>query len=662
VLTNVVATLREDSVGIDFDPVDGAVDYRVYLLPDMSDVTVNSDSSLTIKNATYRCAGLRQTYDLPNGVNIDTSQGGCLGSGYTGPLAFGPNTNCPWTASIPSNPTLGYVYVEAGAGRVPVYAVGVHPTAPEVGWRETRPKIYTTDATLRQTLLGQGGRDDGIVFYVPAAAGSDTQTVYHSTENVSQGVVAEHYFGSGDVASRAMDATPPAPAFQVLAASAQGTEPLMAVFYEPGQNHTELAVGKERFNRAANQGDTPLWHLEWSGLTQPTTLVVEALSSGCPYPGVLSAQTLNVSNHDPFLTLAQMQQSSATGEVFINGMYDTPGRGNGSPAYLQTPTASPIPVARSYIQVAPQPHNPSDWDWYEGFSPGSDFGSVTSVPGCTEGGMPGENCGHWVSSKFDISGYRFDESDNHYVFTYGNVLGQLWTIFDDVGADTTGKLRFTPLQKANIDSDPNTFLHVTWSVNALGTDRRYPQLFVSDQSAPVQSALANADTNTLLLQTIQGPSMRFELQAFHGLVNGKEWDVNNQAPFHALVDVDNWNANPSTKTIPPAEPLFEHTGLDRMTKFDAYISSGRTYLFVDGTPAGCTQYPSGFSLTGSVTVTFGDVLYHEGAEVICEQTRPFAFMHGHECLETVRHWDDIGFKSGVPAPTWDDGKFPCEAY
>ena len=53
---------REDSVGIDFDPVDGAVDYRVYPLPEPTPtITVNADGSLTIDDAIYRCAGLRQT-------------------------------------------------------------------------------------------------------------------------------------------------------------------------------------------------------------------------------------------------------------------------------------------------------------------------------------------------------------------------------------------------------------------------------------------------------------------------------------------------------------------------------------------------------------------------------------------------------------------------
>ncbi|MGA7123426.1 MAG: hypothetical protein WBY94_25205, partial [Polyangiaceae bacterium] len=171
-LTNVTALEREDSVGIDFDPVDNAVDYRVYPLPDPSTVTTNADGSLTIKNAIYRCAGLRQTFDLPNNTSNSLNKASA-GQVY----ASGAYS---WGATVPAKPALGYVYVTPASDRIPVYAIGVHATAPESGWRESRPKIYTTDAAQRKTLLNQGGRDDGIVFYAPAAASAATQTIYGS--------------------------------------------------------------------------------------------------------------------------------------------------------------------------------------------------------------------------------------------------------------------------------------------------------------------------------------------------------------------------------------------------------------------------------------------------------------------------------------------------
>jgi hypothetical protein len=664
-LTNVVAQQREDSVGIDFDPVDNAVDYRVYVLPNDSDVTTNADKSVTIKNAVYRCAGVRQTLDLPNNTGNDLTH---PDAGQT--YAYNQYS---WQATVPANPTLGYVYVTPASDRQPVYAIGVHPATNENGWRETRPKIYTTSSATRQTLLSKGGRDDGIVFYVPATSSSSTTTVYHSENNFNS-TYAEYYFTSADMAAHASDnVTPPTAAFPILTAAADGTKPLMAVLYQPSQFHTELAVGKERFKRAASQGPGPLWHLEWSGVTKPTTLVVEALASGCPFQGFLSPQALSAPPHQTLYTLQQLQQASRSGEVFINGQYTLPGgtTSNGTP-FLTTTTSSPVVMARSFVQVSPQPHDATAWDYYQGFSGDGALGAETPSTdqascSCSSRGTPCDNgsgfCGYWTSPILNFGFYEADDPNHVPVFTHGQTLGQLWHVFDDWGQDVTGTVRFTAPTRPAIPSDSSKYLHVTWSVNAVSTDRRYPQLIVSDQPGSAQTAFANPNGNTVLLQTIVGPSVRFEAQAFHGLVNGAPWAVNNQSTHHGLIDADGWSGSSGTGTMQPSEPVFEHIGVDRMTKFDAYFSSGRVFTFVDGTPAGCVQYPTGvnFAMGGNVSLTFGDVLYHEGApdELVCSNERTYAFLHSHECTESKRHWDDLGFKSGVDAPTWDFTNFPC---
>jgi hypothetical protein len=52
-------------------------------------------------------------------------------------------------------------------------------------------------------------------------------------------------------------------------------------------------------------------------------------------------------------------------------------------------------------------------------------------------------------------------------------------------------------------------------------------------------------------------------------------------------------------------------------------------------------------------VTFGDVIYHSGADSV------FAFHRAHQQQFAKRHFDNLGFKSGVEAPMWDEGRFPC---
>jgi hypothetical protein len=486
----------------------------------------------------------------------------------------------------------------------------------------------------------------------------------------------QSYFLSAGMAAHAMDPTPPAPAFEVLTSAAAGTVPLQVVTYTSDQVHDELTVGTERYKRALYQGDGPTWHLEWAGLTQPTTLVVEALKTGCPYQGFLSAQHLEAPPHQTFYTLAELQAASPTGEVFINGEYDNV-------------TAAPVPIARSFISVTPQPHDPAQWDWYQGFNPGTDLGAVTPLDfqgTVTHFSCSSEGCLS-QDSVFQIGAYELDAPNDVAVFTWGQFQGQLWEAFDDTGQDVTGRVRFSALQTATVAAD--TFLHVTMSVNTVATTRRYPQIIISDQPLPVDctqtfcgggNGIGNANSNTVLFQVFNGPAMQLEAEAFHGLVNGATWNVNNQAPNHDFVDSDPNGAltDPQFAALSPvADPPFEHAGLDRMTKIDAFVSTQRMYLFMDGQPAGCSGYPSNFNMApGNVTVTFGDVLYHELApDFVCGDPQMFQFASKHQCTETSRHFDDLGFKSGVAAPatgapavlggssfTWDETRLPCAAY
>ena len=153
------------------------------------------------------------------------------------------------------------------------------------------------------------------------------------------------------------------------------------------------------------------------------------------------------------------------------------------------------------------------------------------------------------------------------------------------------------------------------SVNIVSSDRRYPQLIISDQPLPIDcnqtfcgggNGIGNARSNTVLIQPILGPPMRIEAEIFHGFVNGSPWNVNNQAPQHEFLDSDpNAALSPSAFAAlnPSANPPFEHAGMDRMTRFDAFLSTQRLYLFLDGAPAGCTQVPSDFAMQpGAVTV------------------------------------------------------------
>jgi hypothetical protein len=622
-LTNVWGTVTGDSVKIHFDPVDGAKDYRVYVLPADGDVSAAGDGHVSVRNATYRCAGDRMApapsldavtqasswmHTLVDNQPVD---------GYTRPLA---------------EATLGYVFATPASDRKPVYALGDPGGNADNEcyfgrWNESRVKKYVTSDSERAMLIAQRWRDDGIAFYVPLSGGVP---VYVSENK------GNRYFFSA--AAEAQKRTSPTVAFNVLSNSTSDTLPLKRVFYQNncGLSHDELVAGEARFQRAYHQGDQPLWDLHYSGLTGTTTLVIEALDDKCPWPGMLApaaspAFSGGGGDYPEWITLAAAHAASATGEVFING------QGDGT---------SPKPIARAFVSVTPTPV--SGLDWFEGFD--KPLASFVDNPEC---GEPTHNC--WqefrqASSELDTL-FLSVETTRH---AFSEQLGELWTALADVGADVPGKFHMTVKKPAQMNDD--TFLYVTMETDTFTTGRRYPQILISDRMAPVYWGIPSG--HTLVIQNETDNTSSWPNQFQIEVCNERIWDVNQQCPaFHDVHE--NLDPNDSSKVVglAPALEVGEHSGLDRATTWEVYASTKRVYLFLDGKAHGCADLPSGGGpAAGPVSVTFGHVLYHSAVDSMVGLS-DFVMKHGQ--TESHRHFDNLGFKSGVAAPDWNEQLFPC---
>jgi hypothetical protein len=385
-----------------------------------------------------------------------------------------------------------------------------------------------------------------------------------------------------------------------------------------------------------------LFSAVWSGITEPTTLVVEALSAGCPFQGHLSTEAMPMQSvgdivHQPWLTLDDVRAASATGEVFINGHYDASSR--------------PAPIARSFIKVSPQPH--PKMDFLATFAAGEQKEEFSTVP------CGGENCYQTWRQQSKTFDQMFINAENSTkkgegLFTYGPALGQWWMSYADVAADTNGKYRLTANQKATISADK--FLHVTMEVDAYSTARRYPQIIISDGDAPVQYTLEKS--HSLIIQpraVIYGGTdnlgdypAAYELQ----VCNLRTWDVNNQCPVYDLYHVMDGS---KIVRLAPNDEVGEYGSADGSVLFDVFASTTRAYLFLQGKPYGCAELPDKIMQAGPMTVTWGDALYHSAVD------HTFSFHKSHMLVEQRRHFDNLGFSSGVPAPTWDESRFPCAA-
>jgi hypothetical protein len=642
-LSNVQVAMNGGRATITFDPVDDARDYRVYALPSNDNIQLASDGSVVIQNAIYRCAGTLHTPAVKrddeavqdHGINTRVAS---TVNGYTRTLG---------------EATLGYVYTtaDAVAGLVPVYVVGNPDIESDneyfYRYQASRDKKYTTSATEYATLVAAGWRDDGIAFYVPGTASAGTKPVLTNTSLSDTGTSPRYYLNQGaELTARGAGGF--STAFNVLTAAAPGAKPLMRVFYQNccGRSRDELAVGQANFTRIRNQGlGNPATTLHYSGITSSKTLVVEALDRSCPFQGNISshsvaAQTISFGTysiaHSAWSTIPELQGRVTNGEVFINGQSDTV-------------VGKPKAIARAYVTLSPATRPQMDW-----MSTPASFSEAFTVIPC---GSPDGNCFQQFRQQSATYDMQFMSAETNH-WTVGNVEGELLVNYADWAADTNGKFRATVrTQKATIAS--NSFMHATMEVNAVGSARRYPQMIISDQNAPVQFNLING--RSLVLQTFADFPSRLDLE----ICDHVTWEVNAQCPRYIFRHKRN-SAGAITGINPIPESDQFLAAVDAATKFDLYASSTRAYVFVNGKPYGCANLASKTGVspipvapTGQVTVTFGDALYHSSADDNFNVKMPGSFISRRFGVSTSRHYDNLGFSSGVSAPAWDETKFPC---
>ena len=624
-----------DGADIEFDRVAGAKDYRVYALPSDSQIQLAPDGTMTVPNAVYRCAGERGGVLINNDGPPHPTYGNVWASQLHG------TWEGQYFNRADSDSLLGYVYKMPAADRLPVYGVG----DPSAGFgcyagvsEDTRARVYTTSLAERLDKLALGWRDDGIRFYVPAhESGATHKLLTADGWSWQSSPVEKLIMSEGSAEATAVGVfsglardSGGKPMFAVLAASAPDAYPLYRINYTGCFTSSDvLAVGQADFDYLRFEGTPTLNALHWSGLTQATTLVIEALDQGCPYPGALSPESIPARDwYKQWLTMAEMKAHSPTGEVYLNGQFD--------------PANKPKATARSFIQVAPQAL--PKMDFFADFNPSSPVEVFT----------PSTRCSGWARACYDSPNFFTDfysvEGDRHSI---GVVNGELMVRLADVGADVNGMVRITSRTSAQIAS--NNYLHVSMDVDNFIGSRRYPQIIVSDRPVPVQDSLDQG--TTVILQTRGDWPGAAEIQ----LCDHRIWAVNNQCPTFNLTS--NPAALPAgVSGIRPFHMVSDGAGLDRTYRFDGYISSQRAYVFMNGSPYGCAIFPAANATPhGQVSVTWGHVLYHSGVS-----WWPFdsyisdAAAATSEKIESLRHYDNLGFSSGVALPTWDEQRFPCE--
>jgi hypothetical protein len=160
------------------------------------------------------------------------------------------------------------------------------------------------------------------------------------------------------------------------------------------------------------------------------------------------------------------------------------------------------------------------------------------------------------------------------------------------------------------------------------------------------------------------------------LCDQRAWAVNNQCPAFRFEHVDpapGASGYADGANFTPHPELLEHAQQDDSARYELYLSTKHAYVFFEGQPYGCADLanrtsvdPSGAPLvpnpvavpTGAVSVSFGEAVYHLGAEYgVYNIWSPF--VTAHSPAANLRHYDYFALKSGVSAPAWDETRFPC---
>lgn len=659
-ITNVQVTIRGDTAIIEFEPVAGALDYRIYPEPSEADWLIGKDGSVGVKDGIYRCAGDGVFQDRESD---DANLFDCALSGCDNILHDYPRRE--------EESVLGYVFLTPGADRRPVYRVA----NPDGGggfrnsdwvvplYAEANSAEYVVDEAERAALLAKGWRDDGIAFYTAKEATKNVHRI-HYAENWQGDNVVFFYTDGPEHDARAddQDVVDRGVRFQILDEQVEGSVELHRVTYP---SFDVLAAGDARFDKVLHQGVRPVWALSWPGIQSDTRFIIEALDQGCPFPNGYIAyehrdadvdRTSMMPFNSPSITLDEARLSS--GEVFINGQHD--------------PSNRPKPLARAYVDVKPEPQ--PELDFLATFDEGQAWEPLTK----------------WRDNNafvFRNSQWVVDTSGCTDNFTFGPVLGQLLLGFTDGGSSCN--VSITPKNVPTVLS-ADRYLHVRMSTDIPSTNRRYPQIMITTvplkddpapdasyiDDVPVHSRLGNFPYEQAGKDMMPGTDddvpaeggRSIVVQPFGGyqetqieFCDTRGWGVSQQCDranvygFHAGDYTETWEE--TWRPVPVQGGL---AGYDRPVQWDVYTSKQRVYVFMDGKPSACAVLPEGRIPEGPVTVAYRAVIYHCGIdEAVVPDDTGHVYEHNYSLCHSDRKLDDLGIDLSTDAPTWDETALPC---
>lgn len=469
---------------------------------------------------------------------------------------------------------------------------------------------------------------------------------------------------------------------------------------------TIFCAGREQHAVPLSPTSNPVERrIDVAGLTEATTLVVEALDTECPFTGVMGTK------HFDLETVTDVQQMYGSDPTFpvrteaeIRGLYGSlVVNGHGPSGVLGRPADPVVPrvLARATVSVTPLGTTSPPMPFWDDFATNDAFtyaGKYKDRNGADAGTMF-ENA-KWTMSTYGTAGV-FDPQSKQHTQAFVD-RGRLVTLLPDWAQDVFGTNMLVPKHPAKL-SDTG-FLHLTVRAPSAVTNRRYLWFSFCGADAPGKTFDASGRVAGRMVMT----PFFYQNDGLNPYVDG--WNCLQVFPFEGGYyelpegspkpessirvilnratpgDVENrdnvvnvspnqwgaWAESPAcswcgwyrtwdaSHTL--GAPMLDGSlGPAPTVKLDIYVRRDRVVVYVDDEQKVCNGFPNAKLTMSDVAVGLGHVLYHSSAEQV-ELERDDWVRTGQRYIRTntpwidQRTWDDVGIEENVQLPPGLDEK------
>jgi hypothetical protein len=476
--------------------------------------------------------------------------------------------------------------------------------------------------------------------------------------------------------------------------------PSAGVTVSSSPDGTEVVEGAVIFCAGRSQHNEPegsppndvLRLIEVLGITEATTVVVEAIDRECPFTGWLGAE------HIDLPVLAETAAALGTDRTFpmrteaeIRAMYgNLIYNGQGPSAVMGRPAdpgSPPRVLARAEVVLFPTGTAAAPMAFWEDFSDASD----DFAPAGTYSARFGEH-NIFRNSRWSYYTYNFETDllPNQVAID----RGRLRVYSADIAQDIMGAGMLTPRGEP-IALSSDSYAHVTFEVDVNATGRRYAWFSLCGPNTGSPYAADGSLTGGMTMEPFfyqpDGASPYAEdwncLQVFG--FDSSYYDVlgDDRSDSHIRMILnrsreDAPGSGPTTLNISPRQisedrdagcswcgwygrwnaahdivdmPLDDLLRASPRVRWDLYIRRNRVVLYLDGEQYACSDFPGTPLTMNEGALGFGQVLYHTSAEHT-DLRRSDWLRTGQRRYLTIapfiddRSWDNIGWDTGTGLP------------